>query len=221
MQESAPRNHAVLMGDIVGSEAADDVDALHRRFNFEVNAANSWFKPQLISPLTITLGDEFQGLLTSLDAAILLARAMRHAMLSKDIECRVAIGVASIPMPVNPERAWNMMGPGLAATREKLADKAAPARYRFHLPGEPVVETLLDAVAASLTAIEARWTPTQLHDISQSIGGAAAEDIAQRRNVGVHTVYKVRRTGEYDLYSQQWQAVRAALASLAPLYGLN
>ncbi|MFD2134716.1 hypothetical protein ACFSLT_04795 [Novosphingobium resinovorum] len=81
----------------------------------------------MASPLTITLGDEFQGPFTSLVAAAQAAREIRFELLGKDIDCRFVIGSIDLRTPVNSRRAWNMMGPGFADARERLGKSALRA----------------------------------------------------------------------------------------------
>ena len=65
--------YAVVMGDLVASEAASSRRALHRTFNAAIDTANAAFAAALASPLTITLGDEFQGLAGDLPTAMRIA----------------------------------------------------------------------------------------------------------------------------------------------------
>lgn len=206
--------HAVLMGDIVGSESATSVERLHDIFNDTIDRSNRARHDVLASPLTITLGDEFQGLTSTLRDAAALARDIRLELLVERFDCRFAIGVAKLETPLNADRAWNMMAPGLARTREKLNEKRTNTLYRFSFPEHPAVETLLEALGAGLTSIERRWTMQQLHDISESLRGRTPAEIARRRNVSAHSVYKVRSTGEFELYHLQWHAMIEALGVL-------
>ncbi len=208
---------AALMGDIVHSERAADPAWLHKTFNAVVDRGNGR-RDGLDSPLTITLGDEFQALATSFVAAASIARDIRLELLELDVECRFAIGVARIDTPVNRDRAWNMMGPGLAATRERLNEKSATNLYRFVLPDDPLLETMIEASGATLTAIERGWSATQRRDIAALLRGEDVAGIARRRNVTVHNIYKVRASGDYDLYRLQWQAVGEALSVLDRRY---
>lgn len=208
------------MGDLVGSENATAMDELHAKFNEAIKRQNRLQRGTLASPLTITLGDEFQGLSTTLVEGLSTLRSLRLHLLAEGVDCRFAIGPVEIQTPVNVARAWNMMGSGLAKTREKLNEKRSDTRYRFALPDHPPIETTLEALGAGLTAIERRWTARQLYDISMSLAGASAQEIAEGRNVSVHSVYKVRSSGEFDLYVYQWQAISEALAHLDRLYGL-
>lgn len=212
--------YAILMGDLVHSEGVADRAVLHARFNRAIEQANHAHGKDIASPLTITLGDEFQGLATSLVAAFEIARAIRLDLLHDKLECRFALGIEALQTPLNRDRAWNMMGPGLTATRERLNEKLEDRLYRFVLAEEPVLESLLEACGASLTAIERSWTDTQRHDIQALLEGRTPADIARAREVSARTVYKTRSSGNYDLYQLQWRAIREALAALDQGQGL-
>lgn len=204
----------VLMGDIVRSETSLPPDELHRRFNRVIEAANAEFRDRLRSPLTITLGDEFQGLLDDLAPGLELLRWLRLALLDEGIGCRFVLGRVEIRTPVNAERAWNMMGPGLARARETLDDKKPGQLYRFSLPDAPLIEQMLEALGAGLSLIETRWTDRQRRDITALLEGSSPAELAERRGVSVHSIYKVRASGHYETYRMQWQAIAAALESL-------
>lgn len=214
-------SYAVVMGDLVGSERTLATASLHTRFNEAVEKQNRDYEHLLSSPLTITLGDEFQGLGTSLTAMLSLIRDFRLQLMAHDIECRFAIGHVELQTPLNTDKAWNMMGPGLARTREKLNEKRSGSLYRFAVTDDPLVETTLEALGAGLTSIERRWTGRQREDIAELLRGATAADIAKRRNVSVHTVYKVRSSGEFDTYVVQWHAIQETLARLDAQRGMN
>jgi hypothetical protein len=211
---------AVLMADLVDSEQHDDPERLHAIFNAAIDRENARLTDDMASPLTITLGDEFQGLLTSLVAAAGVARDIRFDLMRQDIDCRFVIGLVDLKTPLNRERAWNMMGPGFASARERLGDKRSASRYRFSLPQDALLETLLEAIGASLSAIERNWSTIQRDDIIALLGGASVAEVAQARGVGNFNVYKVRNAGDYDLYTTQWNAVQKALIELDDRCGL-
>lgn len=209
--DALPRvTHAVVMGDLVSSERATHIDALHQRFNTVVSEANQRHARAIVSPLTITLGDEFQGLCDTLEGGLALIRDLRAALLVSGLECRFVLGVARLQTPVNRIAAWNMMGPGLADARRRLDDKRDPNAYRFELLAEPELQGLLEAVGASLTEIEAGWTPRQ-QEVVLASQVETAVSLAQRLGMSVQTLYKIRRAGRFDLYTRQW----AALAAMA------
>lgn len=211
---------AVLMGDIVGSERHANPVALHARFNAAIERQNEALGSDVVSPLTITLGDEFQGLLSSLVAAAQAAREIRFELMRESIDCRFAIGCIDLKTKVNHERAWNMMGPGFARARARLDEKRSPSRYRFSIQQDALLETMLEASGASLTAIEQAWSEAQREDIIRLLKGASVAEVAHARNVSVHNVYKVRSAGDFDLYVLQWNAINEVLVELDRRYEL-
>lgn len=220
MVGNGTRYFAVLMGDLVDSERKASAE-LHSRFNDVVRRHNAESSRILASPLTITLGDEFQGLAKSLVSAARLAREIRYDLMEYSIDCRFAVGVVELHTPLNTETAWNMMGPGLASTRGKINDKRSSNRYRFDVLGQPLLETMLEACGSTLTVIEESWTDTQRIDIQALLRGATPNEIAQRRKVSVHNIYKVRTSGNFELYMTQWHAINEALANLDELFSME
>jgi len=205
------RRYAVVMGDLVGSENSLPFELLHERFNQAVDNQNLEHVDNLISPLTITLGDEFQGLTHTTTQAVTIARNLRLELLAEKIDCRFVIGTVEIQTQLNPSKAWNMMGAGLARARKKLNQKKADQFYRFSIAEAPVTEILLDAIGTGLSAIERSWTDQQGEDISALIGGLSPTELSERRNVSVHSIYKVRSSGDFDAYTIQWNAINEAL----------
>jgi hypothetical protein len=208
-------SYAVLMGDIVGSERAPSLQAIHRTFNKAVGNANEVEAAHIASPLTITLGDEFQGLLTAFVHAWDTAVALRLELLSAGIPCRFVVGVATLKTPLNRKEAWNMMGTGLSAARDKLNDKRTTSAYRFSFPDAPVEELLLDTVGDALTQIEDAWTPTQLEYYSKSRAAKRGNaEVARKLGVSARSLYKVLHAGRADVHKRQIQAIRTALTQL-------
>lgn len=214
MEETKLQQSGVIMGDLVRSESSLPFDLLHERFNKAVDDQNLAHTNAFISPMTITLGDEFQALVRSLDQAAVIARDLRLQLLADGIDCRFVMGLARIATPVNPEKAWNMMGPGLSRARDKLNEKKSNQFYRFSIPDAPIVELMLDALGAGLSATERDWTDQQREDISALISGISPKELARRRNVSVHSIYKVRSSGNFDTYLLQWHAIEEALILL-------
>jgi hypothetical protein len=219
MCPAKPSSYAVLMGDIVGSERAPSVPAVHRTFNKAVSNANELYADHIASPLTITLGDEFQGLLTAFVHAWDTAVALRLELLVAGIPCRFVVGVATLKTPLNRKEAWNMMGTGLSAARDKLNDKRTTSAYRFSFPDAPVEELLLDTVGDALTQVEDAWTPTQLEYYSKSRAAKRGNaDVARKLGVSARSLYKVLHAGRADVHRRQLQAIRSALTQLDERY---
>ena len=209
---------AVVMGDIVASEAAASVKAMHQAFNKAVVAANRKYTP--LSPLTITLGDEFQGMASTMAIAWEIVASLRLRLLLDGLQCRFVVGVARIETPLNTERAWNMMGPGLAEARERLNQKQAENAYRFSLPEDHLLQSLLDAVGDGITQTEAGWTATQLEYYTASRSGRTNAKIATTLGISERGFYKVLRAAHADFHNRQSIVIAEAMAALDKRHGL-
>lgn len=216
-----PFTHAVIMGDLVRSEAANAPMRLHRIFNAAVKAANAAHRRTIASRLTITLGDEFQGLVRSLGAGLTIMRDVRERLLVDGAECRFVLGLVRIDTELNPSIAWNMMGPGLARARERLGEKRLPSAYRFSLPRDAVLQTLLDAIGYSLTEVEEDWTDRQF-ELARAVrrNHEHPTAVAAELNLAPRTYYKIRRAARIEFYENQWNALKIAAADLDRRYKL-
>lgn len=111
----------ILMGDIIKSRGKDQI-LVQIEFAKLISACNAEFASSLKSKLTITLGDEFQGVLAEESAfpSILAWLEENKWRLKVPIEMRYSLGFGEISTPINPEIAHGMLGSGLTQTREAL-----------------------------------------------------------------------------------------------------
>lgn len=200
---------AILMGDIVGSSKAISTKQLHREFNSGVKHFNIKYAHQICSPLTITLGDEFQGVIENLRTSFQIANEMRLYFLTQEIRCRFVISEGRIATPINPKKAWNMMGPGLTEARKRLNDKKDRSAYRFVYDRDPVIEDVLNGFGATMTEMEEGWTETQVKYVSAAYlnEGKTYKDLAEEFGVSERNVYKVMNAADVKLYQRQLDGV--------------
>lgn len=204
--------HVVVMGDLVGSEDSESVPTTHADFNAAIALANKTLKPAILSPLTITLGDEFQGVVTSLRTGLQIIDAVRWSLIAKHIDCRFVLGLVTLETPLNRKMAWNMMGPGLSRARETLSEKNDPNLYRFSFPNRRMAEGLLDAIGLALTSIERGWTDPQRAVILSTLkDDHETGQIAHDRGVTSRSIYKIREAGDFGLYTKLRAAVQTAI----------
>lgn len=204
------------MGDLVDSEGAPSRARLHSLFNAAINRENER-SVGIVSPLTITLGDEFQGLAASFTDALQIAQRIRVRLLTDNVECRFAIGLVSLASPLNTSNAWNMLGPGFANTRDRLNEKSDDSAYRFFLPSrrDQLVARLMDGVARALTATERGWTDRQ----RAIVWGLAVEEesvkaLSEAFGSTSRNIYKLRDAARIEPYQQWWADLNAAALHL-------
>ncbi|MDR7128220.1 hypothetical protein J2X69_000548 [Algoriphagus sp. 4150] len=126
----------ILMGDVIKSSHADQI-ALQKNFAVLIKMVNESFKEELASPLTITLGDEFQGIVKSSEdvAFVLVALEEYRWQLEIPILIRYSVTLGEIDTEINPVIAYGMLGAGLAEAREALVEMKS-AEDRLVLNGD-------------------------------------------------------------------------------------
>jgi len=122
--------HYVLMADIIKSSEKIDIDK-YKLFRKKIDKLNTEFK--LISPFTITLGDEFQGIVESLEQGISIIFTLERLLIEDEypFQLRYALGYGHIMTPINSEIAHGMYGEALTETRKLLEKSKKDRRRRF------------------------------------------------------------------------------------------
>jgi hypothetical protein len=126
------RDRFILMADIVGSRKQDQKRLLSD-FKRVVQSINIAHRKDLVSPLTITLGDEFQGVAKDLSSSIRILFALEEEIVraGRNFKLRHVLDEGAIETPINRESAHAMMGPGLTQARELLEGSKKNGSRRF------------------------------------------------------------------------------------------
>ncbi len=112
----------ILMADIVDSSGYPS-KPLIGEFKYLVKKINNEFKTSITSPLTITLGDEFQGILTDLSSAVNIIFRMEELIVARasGFKLRYVLAYGEVETPIEEKHAHGMLGKGLTEARHRLA----------------------------------------------------------------------------------------------------
>lgn len=113
--------YPILMADIIASRRSDQRLLIYE-FKRIVQFINYKWKESIISPLTITLGDEFQGLLKDMESCYKVVFEIEEFIIENElnIKLRYVMNYGSIETPINRNIAYEMLGDGLTQAREQL-----------------------------------------------------------------------------------------------------
>lgn len=131
MMNKTKKLYFILMADIIGSRQTEQ-QRLMVDFREIVNQTNINAKEQLLSPITITLGDEFQSVASNLSSALAIMFQLEESiiMAGKDFKLRYVLMEGEIETPINKKIAYEMLGSGLTEARASLIElKNAKARF--------------------------------------------------------------------------------------------
>lgn len=137
----------ILMADIIGSRKVNQ-QILMSNFREVVKYVNQKNEKDLLSPMTITLGDEFQSVVRGLLAglSVIITMEEKIILLEKDFKLRYVLLEGVIETKINTKIAYEMLGPGLTSAREHLAKlKTGKRRFYFNLIDKQKSTALNDA----------------------------------------------------------------------------
>lgn len=153
----------ILMADIVESSKKESGQLL-TDFKKVVEQINDTYKKHIVSPLTITLGDEFQGIINQAESALQIIFSLEEELLKlkKPFKLRYVLVEGKIDTPLNKKSAHAMLGPGLTEARAILVSmKNSKSRFVIKLRDAAISEKITLALHV-LQGITDQWTPPQM-----------------------------------------------------------
>lgn len=148
----------ILMADIIGSGTKDS-RKLMSDFKSIVLSANKKFDKSLKSPLTITLGDEFQGVIADVKTSLEIILFIEEEFIRKklDFKLRFVLVEGIIDTLINNKRAFEMLGPGLTKARESLYNLKG-SNQRFYVALEDkIISEILNNSLLLLQILISQW----------------------------------------------------------------
>lgn len=211
----------VVIGDLVGSRSVADRSRLQERFANVVDKLNSTLE-DVRSPYTVTLGDEFQVVLSSsrrlfADLTSLAAELLGPPTLEQkdplSTEIRFSIAVGSLATPINPNQAIGMDGPAFHSARLGIEQlKQTGDRYAICGLGQTVDE-LCNSMFALLSHELSGWSPRRHWVLAERMRRTEVATIAERVGVSPAAVYKNLTQGGVDVVCRNFLAVADAIQS--------
>jgi SatD family (SatD) len=156
----------ILMADIIKSRTHNQKE-LMSHFQESVVAVNKNFRESLLSPVTITLGDEFQCVVKDLASAIKMVLFLEEELIhsQKHFKLRYVINEGEIETEINPNIAFGMLGEGLTKARYMLS-KLKNEGHRFFLFLEnQVLSELINQSFIILESIVDKWRETKDYEL--------------------------------------------------------
>ena len=204
-------NHIILMADVVDSHDFDG-QALMNRFQELVKFTNQIFNQSILSPLTITLGDEFQGVVDTPSNAINMVFAMEEWILENEWEfkLRYVIVEGKIDTEINRDSAHEMLGEGLTLARRKLGEmKKDPVRFFVSLKDKQQSSALQKALRLSQHFIDG-WQPKDRSTVSGFLNGLDYKELAKKLGKDDSSVWRRRKS----LAIEEYQTCKALIDDL-------
>lgn len=191
----------IVMADIIESQKQPSKQ-LMRDFQGVVKSINFKYKKHLLSPLTITLGDEFQGVLRSYDSALRLILEMEEDIMKQGgkFKLRYVLNYGDIETKLNHEIAYGMMGRGLTKSREALAElKNTDVRFLVILDSKTDAD-IMNKLFRLYDSVVSEWRGKDLDYVRLFLDNKTYQEVAQELGVNLTSAWRRLRSLKMEDY---------------------
>ena len=194
--------YLVVIGDIVASRHLAARAPFQRRLKHLLAGLNGRRKT-LVSPYTLTLGDEFQAVYR--DAGTVFADIFMLMAEIAPVQARFAVAVGEIVTPINPEQSIGMDGPAFHRARALLESLKAKRRL-LGVVGPAGGYADIELLKASLAVLSGQiegWRPNRLKLFTRLLSGESTLELAKRTGITTRAVNKNIYAADLD----EWKRI--------------
>ena len=214
--------YIAIIGDIKGSRVLEDRKELQIRLKQILSEMNAKYDEDIAAKFTITLGDEFQGLLRSGGHAIDIMYEIERFLWPTRL--RFGIGIGRITTEIDREIAIGADGPGFYMARNAIEylkknekkNQAVDAEIRIEAEGDnQETSEMLNAILFLVTAIKAEWSERQRELIWNMLTHKETQvELAERMRIRQPAVQKSLSKGRFYTYREAMDTVERALGEI-------
>jgi hypothetical protein len=206
--------YIAIIGDIVGSRKLERSPRARLQLRFEKLLArlNRKYAGHLSSKLSITLGDEFQGILHAAEPipALLWDIESGFAEDKHGRRFRIGLGYGVLYTPIR-EYSAKMDGPALHNARAAIRDAGAHSFSGEVFNGFGGLDPILNGLSHILWFQRSRWTAQQRKVIDRLRSGKSQSAVARQLKVSRQSISKHAIAAGWQSYGEAEDAWRAIL----------
>ena len=198
--------YCAMIGDLIQSKAmeSNQREAVQLRLKQVLDEINLTYSSYLVSPFLVTLGDEFQGLLTAAEPTLEMMELIDRNLAEYGVRVRYGIGLGEISTSINRERALGDDGPAYHLAREGVAFlkqenwSGFPVSIRTKNPDT----ALLQSICCLLNEMAETWSGVQRQYILDMELMNEQLLVARKNEVEQSSVSRALKRGHYKTYRQ-------------------
>ena len=187
-------SHIVIIGDLVQSRQLEDRAGAQETLQSTLEECNNRFTADIQAPFVVTLGDEFQGLV-SLDFPLEQLWWAYQTRMRSVTATRFAFGIGQLATKLS-RSVVQMDGPCFHATRDALRWAKSNKRHlAFGIDGAaPIAAALTHAAPGILDLTMQNWTSVQWETVCLLIMHQRQIAVAEARGVTKQSVQDVLKS---------------------------
>ena len=201
------QRYVAIIADIMHSRELEKRAEIQVKLQMTLDAINKRYAKDIASKFTITLGDEFQGVLQAGLPTMKIIETIQSEM--SPIQFRFGIGVGRITTEINAEISLGADGPAYHLARDGINEvknleskKTEPkTNILIGIEGDPDTEKTLNTIFTLLWAVKSTWTERQHQIVAlyQELQGTQRE-VADQLGIGQSSVQKSLSNAHFFTY---------------------
>lgn len=219
--------YIAIIGDIKNSKSIEERREFQNKLNNILNEINEIYSDSISSNFTITLGDEFQGLLHSGEHVMDIIQYIKREVYP--IKIRFGIGIGAITTDINAMMSIGADGPGYYKARDsieqlKILEKKNESTYgdvQIKIDGDNNLQELsLNSILKLMYCIEKEWTKKQREVVNYVLFEKKTQtETAQYFNVSQSNIQQILSKTHFYAYKDAFNSINKILSEVK--YDIN
>lgn len=210
--------YIAVIADLVGSRQIQDrrgAQALLRQVLQEINKT---YQDQMASDFSLTLGDEFQGVLKAPEKILEILFQIKFRL--HPLKIRFGVGFGQISTAIDPAQSIGADGPAYYVARQMISEvkRIQSGKKALHVDmqfGHAERTGCLDALNAGLCLmhfIESGWTNKQRENIKDSLfSDLNQSQLALKKGLNQSTIHRSLTSAGYYEYERAYREFQLQL----------
>jgi hypothetical protein len=214
--------YIAIIADMKGSKNIKNRDNVQEKLKETLHQINVKYAKDIASKFMITLGDEFQGLLSTGIHTMQILSDIEQRMYP--VQLRFGVGIGEITTKINPDMAIGADGPGYYKARAAIQylkenenrKQIATSDTRFEVVEDNQgTATMINTILSLLTIIKTSWSDRQREVIWDMLKTQDSQvNVAKRFQIQQPTVQKILASGKYYAYKEALDTIGKALEEI-------
>lgn len=212
-------DYTVIIGDIIDSKDIKNRNQVQTTVKNILSTINKKYSKDIAAEFSITLGDEFQGLLKNRNNIINIISEFE--MIMAPVSIRFGVGIGNVSTDINFERSAEIDGSAYHRARTMIEDlensenqySKRQANILISSQDKNIeIDQLLNSILSLCTALKSKWTLRQ-HEIIHTylLNDENQYKTAEKLSIGQSTVSKALNAANFTTYQSAMANVNSFL----------
>ncbi len=196
--------YLAIIGDIVDSKKIVKRAEVQRELEAALAVINSEYAQCIASDFLITLGDEFQGLLSNPEMALSIVNDLEGKI--HGVAFRYGLGWGELATPLKPT-SLGMDGPCFHTARESIIRAKEESRWISVEGFGDDLDVALNGIFRLIRSVSSRWKTAQRETVRLMRETGIQKEVARLRGVSTSVVSETLKAAQFRSVSEAEESI--------------